>query len=92
MAFNAKYAGFCKRCEENIAVGERIERNRGGRGYRHVNCSAVEEVVESAEKRRMNAEYAAGQADYDRWKFNSSMFGDEYAAAEELAHDMKYGW
>jgi hypothetical protein len=92
MAFNAKYAGSCKRCDDAIEVGERIESNRAGRGYRHVGCSAAGEVVESPEKRRMNAEYAAGVADYERWKFNSSMFGDEFACAEEIAHDMKYGW
>jgi hypothetical protein len=91
MAFNAKYAGSCKRCDDAIEVGERIESVRG-RGYRHVGCSATNEVVECAEKRQMNAEYAAGVADYERWKFNSSMFGDEYACAEEIAHDMKYGW
>jgi len=92
MAFNAKYAGSCKRCDDAIEVGERIESNRAGRGYRHVGCSAASEVVECPEKRQMNAEYAAGQADYDRWKFNSQMFGDEYACAEEIAWDMKMGW
>jgi hypothetical protein len=96
MAFKAKYDGTCKRCGDSIDVGQRIEGYSGGRGYQHVGCTADGEPETNhrhftAEQRRMDAEYAAGQADYERWKFNRQMFGDEYAAAEELAWDMKLG-
>lgn len=98
MAFSAKYAGTCKRCGDSIDQGDRIESHSSRRGYQHVGCSSQSSEPETnhrhftAEQRRADAEYAAGKADYDRWKFNTQMFGDEYAAAEEIAWDMKMGW
>lgn len=98
MAFNAKYDGTCKRCGDGIDQGQRIESHSSRRGYQHTDCvPAASSEPETnhrhftPEQRRMDAEYAAGQADYDRWKFNTQMFGDEYAAAEELAWDLKTG-
>ena len=40
---------------------------------------------------RANAEYAAGESDYERWKFNLQMFDESLAAAEELAWNLRYG-
>jgi hypothetical protein len=34
-------------------------------------------------------EYDRGRADYDRYRFNRDTFGEDYAAAEEAAWELK---
>lgn len=91
MAFHAKYKGTCRSCGEEIEVGQYIKSNRG-RGYSHVNCPSDSNSIPSSRMSRADAEYAAGKVEVDRWRSNVAMFGEEYAAAEELAWDMKMGW
>jgi len=86
MAFKARYSGTCKRCSQAINVGDMIARYSRGSGYEHSMCTKKDPETE-----RFDAEYQKGVADYDRWKFNTMIGGDEYAAAEELAHDMRFG-
>ena len=49
------------------------------------------EEINEGESRRHDAEVSAGEADVDRWRFNRDFFGEDYAAAEELAWDLRYG-
>jgi len=48
-----------------------------------------ERAIERQRRQRADAEYAAGQEDARREKFNREMFGDAYAAAEEFARDLR---
>ena len=92
MAFKARYEGTCRRCGDSIDVGDRIESN-SGRGYRHVSCSGQPaRSGRSRAQRRMDAEYAAGVADVQRWRAEVALFGDEYAAREEMARMYMEGW
>jgi hypothetical protein len=50
----------------------------------------LEEINEGEDLRR-DAEICKGEADVDRWRFNRDFFGEDYAAAEELAWDLRYG-
>ena len=78
----AKYAGKCRDCGGNIQAGEQIMWSRD-RGARHPNCQ--KERTQNNDQ----AEYDRGKADYSRWKFNTETFGEEYAAAEEMAWELK---
>ena len=49
------------------------------------------EEIEEGQALRRDAEVSAGEADVDRWRFNRDFFGEDYAAAEELAWDLRYG-
>ena len=40
---------------------------------------------------KADAEVAKGEADVERWRFNRDVFGEDFAAAEELAWDMRLG-
>ena len=40
---------------------------------------------------RADTEYMAGVADYNAWKANMMIGGEEFAAAEEIAREMRYG-
>ena len=85
----AKYAGRCDDCGGRIEIGDRIYWARG-EPTRHSACPDVVEPErpwfhEDRLTGEYNAEYAAGVADYEREKFNRETFGEDYAAAEELA-------
>ena len=89
-------AAACNRCGGWTAKGgmsqhcDSIEAVKGRTGcvcYR--DWISITDVPE--EDNLGDAEYAAGVADYERWKFNQQMFGESYAAAEELAWNLRYG-
>lgn len=97
-AITAKYAGQCDSCGERIEIGDRIYWERG-RPSCHTRCE-VPEIPENDRGEAILAErelgweeleYAAGKADYEREKFNRETFGEDYAAAEELAWMYKTG-
>lgn len=48
-----------------------------------------EDEGNAAERRMLDQEYAAGIEDANRERFNRQMFGEEFAAAEEYARDMR---
>lgn len=69
------------------AAGEYREIAPGAvRGSIHANAEAAEG---RRDKAHMDAEYAKGVADADRYIFNRDTFGEDYAAAEELAWELK---
>jgi hypothetical protein len=79
----AKYPGRC-RGGDRIAVGDEIVPVPGGWSHRACEIPVVD-VVPSCEEQ----EYRLGVEDAEREKFNRQMFGEEFAAAEEFARDMR---
>jgi hypothetical protein len=99
----AKFPGRCSEptilCE-GIKAGDQIVFVRSGVAFHPIchNANCEQQQADDAElyqaqreRQHENAEYAAGQEDYRRWKTNVMMFGEEYAASEEIAWDMKMG-
>lgn len=86
MSFKAKYAGTCALCNGAIKVGESISsaRHFGGRGYRHEGCGSTRRRATKADM-----EVARGEADVAKWRADLAFGGDDYAAAEELARDLR---
>ena len=86
----AKFAGICRRCGGAFEVGVQI-RWAAGKGSLHLVGRCLEEDGEpdGSAQRQMDAEYARGQVDYKTWKFNTQVFGEEYAASEELARELR---
>ena len=82
MTLSAKFNGTCRSCGARIRQGDRINwtRHGGAQCLRHVSTS---------ERAAYNAEYSRGIADYEREKFNTETFGEDYAVAEELAWSLK---
>lgn len=95
----AKYPSKCRRCGGAIEKGERVQWQRG-RGCQHLACQPATarsgyddaEAIEAERQRRLDeAEYQAGMNDYRRWKSNVELFGEDYAAQEELAWELRTG-
>jgi predicted nucleic acid-binding Zn-ribbon protein len=84
----AKFAGKCRKCNERFEAGEKIMWDRC-LGSRHTTCPEAETY--DPDRARDNAEYNAGVADYNRWKEDRAMFGDEVADALDIEHDLRFG-
>jgi hypothetical protein len=86
----AKFAGKCRKCNERFEAGEKIMWDRC-LGSRHTSCPEPEAVERDPERARDNAEYNAGVADYNRWKEDRAMFGDEVADALDIERELRFG-
>lgn len=54
--------------------------------------NAAEVALARRETSRDNREYQQGIRDYDNWKFNQSIYGEEAAEAMEIERELKEGW
>ena len=54
--------------------------------------NAAEIALAKRETSRDNREYQKGIQDYDNWKFNQSVFGEEEAERMEIEREFKEGW
>lgn len=84
----AKFAGKCRKCGERFDAGEKIMWGRG-EGSRHTVCGA--DAPYDPERAAADREYNAGVADYNRWKADRAMFGDEVADALDIEHELRFG-
>ena len=82
MTITSKYNGRCRECRKQIFKGDRVEWQRG----QGVTC---EECAMKFPNPKDQMEYDRGRADYDRYRFNRDTFGEDYAAAEEAAWELK---
>ena len=93
----ARYTGNCRLGRDRIVPGETIVRD--GRGWSHQTCRhrrpwatvpepALTRTVDR-DRARDDADYAAGIEDAVRWRFNRDAFGEEFAASEEYARDLR---
>jgi hypothetical protein len=46
MSFSARFPGQCRRCNNPIATGEKIESASSGRGYQHASCPSYSDRAE----------------------------------------------
>ena len=88
----AKYASECRECGAGIESGESVWWERG-RGVWCDGCEPSsndpEPDPENAQRAHDEAEYQRGAADADRYRSNRDLMGEDYAAAEELAWELK---
>lgn len=93
MAFPAKFPGTCRACNGKIEVGQHI--TKGGKGYVHKRCPgaaakrklpAVGYVAgtRDPELARMDAEYAQGLAEGERYMSDVKLYGRELAEEWEM--------
>lgn len=84
----AKFAGKCRKCGERFDAGEKILWDRC-LGSRHTVCE--KDKPYDPERAAADREYNAGVADYNRWKEDRRMFGDEVADALDIERELRFG-
>jgi hypothetical protein len=95
----ARYPGTCKGCGQRFGEGTQIDYRGRGKTY-HAECPIgrldvgtrdvdPELVLARREAAHEDAEYARGVADADRYRANRDLLGEDYAAAEDLAWELK---
>lgn len=107
----AKYGGTCRRCGEDFPAGTLVRWAKGcGTYHLKDECPAccepppttpddgadAYELAEARrERERMDAEYAAGVADAERYLSDKAIYGeelaDQWAMEEEFNRYWKYG-
>ncbi len=87
----ARFPSKCRDCREPVEAGERVFWAKG-QGVEHIDCnSASNSALHQDVAAMANREYAAGVADAETYLFNRDTFGEDFAAAEELAWMFKTG-
>ncbi len=84
----ARFSSRCRMCGDPIQKGDPIIVTESG--SQHETCdpeAAGQERV--MDRGGTDPEYARGVADYERYRFNRDTFGEDYAASEELAWDLR---
>jgi len=89
----AKYDGTCRECRNPIGAGDKIFWSKATGSLCH-RCGGrstpdVEPDVEAQLQRADEREYQVGVARGEHIRFTAAYFGEEAAAAEELAWSLK---
>jgi len=104
----ARFNGQCRaNCGKKIAKGDKIVHRSSFHSW-HVDCydktgevtgvygvdpgNAAEVALARRETSRDDREYQQGVRDYENWKFNQRLFGEEAAEVMEIERELKEGW